>query len=204
MNEQKLQKYIETLIQEIMNEDELEEESISGDVGAYSTPNAFSKNKDCGCNGASEEAEREGWKKVKIPSRSKIVDYKKIFQESDYDKASPSSNPSLYSQASPYTGIGGDNHPNGYYKESLTEVSYNQFKKNISFRSKNEMLHKAIKEVKRKLQEIDSIVEYTSRVKQELSENEDGLQQWKKSEKVIHEIHEMVANLNEKINGVRK
>ena len=48
---------------------------------------------------------------------------------------------------------------------------------------KNEQLHKAIREVKRKLSEIGRIVEYTSRMKQELSEGEEGLKYWKNTEK---------------------
>lgn len=81
----------------------------------------------------------------------------------------------------------------------LKEASYGQFKKEVKFRSKNEMLHKGIKTVKSKLQEVDRIVEYMSRMKQELSENEDGLQYWDKTKQSINKIQEIVEALNNKI-----
>jgi hypothetical protein len=84
----------------------------------------------------------------------------------------------------------------------LNEVSYGKFKKDISYRSKTEMLHKGIKEVKKKIQEIDRIVEYTSRMKQELSEG-DAVQYWTRTEAQLQQISEMVNNLNEKINKLK-
>src|ERR1043166_7923519 len=51
-------------------------------------------------------------------------------------------------------------------KELLQEGSYSQFKKDIKFRTKSEQLAKAVREVKTKLNEINRLVEYTSRMKQ--------------------------------------
>ena len=87
-------------------------------------------------------------------------------------------------------------------EELLNEVTYHKFKNEVKFRTKNEQLHKAIREVKRKLSEIDRIVEYTSRMKQELSEGEEGLQYWKKTESNIATISEMVNALNNKIKNL--
>ena len=87
-------------------------------------------------------------------------------------------------------------------EELLSEVTYHKFKNEVKFRSKNEQLHKAIREVKRKLQEIDRIVEYTSRMKQELSEGEEGIKYWKNTEKNISTISEMVNQLNNKIKNL--
>ena len=85
----------------------------------------------------------------------------------------------------------------------LNEVSYNKFKKDVSYRSKTEMLHRGIKEVKRKLQEINRIVEYTSRMKQELSEG-DGVQYWSRTETQLQQVAEIVNNLNEKIKNLNQ
>jgi hypothetical protein len=212
-----LKEYIKTLVREMMID---EEGSTSAAVGGYLTPKAFSP-KGQKKNAATSAAEKEGFKVAPegMPSDSKVKDYKaiwgkkktyKIYKESDYDKASISSNPSLYSQASGYTGGGikGDDY---YKKESMNkslsdiieqelinEVTYSKFKKEVSYRTKTEMLHKGIKEVKRKLAEIDRIVEYTSRMKQELSED-GGVNYWKATEKNVSQISEMVNNLNEKI-----
>jgi Mg2+ and Co2+ transporter CorA len=87
-------------------------------------------------------------------------------------------------------------------EELINEVSYNKFKNEVKYRTKAEMLHKSIREVKRKLSEIDRIVEYTSRIKQELSEGEEGLKYWKKTESNIATISEMVNALNNKIKNL--
>ena len=84
-------------------------------------------------------------------------------------------------------------------EELLNEVTYSKFKNEVKFRTKNEQLHKAIREVKRKLSEIDRIVEYTSRMKQELSEGEEGIKYWKATSKNVATISEMVNQLNNKI-----
>jgi hypothetical protein len=89
-------------------------------------------------------------------------------------------------------------------EELLNESSYNRFKKEVSFRTKSEQLHKAIREVKRKLAEIDRIVEYTSRMKQELSEGEDGIKYWKATERNVATISEMVNHLNNKIKNLQQ
>jgi len=88
--------------------------------------------------------------------------------------------------------------------ELLNEVTYSKFKNNVKFRTKNEQLHKAIREVKRKLMEIDRIVEYTSRMKQELSEGEEGVKYWKATQKNVATISEMVNQLNNKIKNLQQ
>jgi len=89
-------------------------------------------------------------------------------------------------------------------QELLNEVTYSKFKKDVKFRTKNEQLHKAIREVKRKLMEIDRIVEYTSRMKQELSEGEEGVKYWKATQKNVATISEMVNQLNNKIKNLQQ
>lgn len=89
-------------------------------------------------------------------------------------------------------------------EELINEVTYNRFKNEVKFRTKNEQLHKAIREVKRKLSEIDRIVEYTSRMKQELSEGEEGIKYWKATEKNVSQISEMVNQLNNKIKNLHQ
>jgi hypothetical protein len=136
-------------------------------------------------------------------------------KESNYDKPSPGQ-ASGYTAASSYTsaGIKGDDYyKNESMKESLlkiieqellNEVTYGKFKKDVKFRTKSEQLHKAIREVKRKLAEIDRIVEYTSRMKQELSEGEEGIKYWKATQKNVATISEMVNHLNNKIKNLQQ
>jgi hypothetical protein len=217
----KLKEYIKSLVREL-----IDEESASGAVGAYSTPFAFTGKKK-GDNVATKTAEKQGYTKSPegMPSDSKIKDYKslwpsakkktyKIYKESDYDKASISSQSSGYTAASGYTagGIKGDDY---YKKESMSNIqdiikeellkegTYKQFKSEVKYRTKAEQLHKAMREVKRKLSEIDRIVEYTQRMKQELSEG-DGVQYWSKTEKAVAQISEMINHLNNKINNLKQ
>lgn len=182
MNDQTLKEYIKLLVREI-----LEEESTSGDAGAYSTPYAFSR-KGQKTNAATQAAEDEGFTKVKpgMPSDSKVFDYKQITGKK----------PKTYKIYESIDKI--------VKEELLNEVTYNKFKSEVKLRSKNEQLHKAIKEVKRKLMEIDRIVEYTHMMKQELSEGEEGLKYWKTTESNVSRIAEMVNNLNTKIKNLQQ
>lgn len=172
-----LKEYIKALVQEI-----LDEESSSGGAGAYSTRFAFAE-KGQKTNAATAQAERSGWKRAPgMPKHSKVYDYKELWK----GKKS-SMNESLKDIIK---------------KELLNEVTYNKFKNEVKLRTKSEQLHKAIREVKRKLADIDRIVEYTSRMKQELSEGEEGIKYWKTTEANIARISEMVNNLNEKIKNL--
>ena len=89
-------------------------------------------------------------------------------------------------------------------KQLVNETTYHQFKNEVKFRTKNEQLHKSIKHVKKKLQEVDRIVEYTSRMKQELQETEDGLKYWKATEKYVSQIAEMAIQLTNKIKNLHQ
>jgi hypothetical protein len=217
--EMELQEYIKSLVQQ-----ELDEMSVSGDAGGYLSANAFSP-KGQKTNAATAQALRSGWKKASgMPKNSKALDYKELWKgkksamnnESNYDKASLKGAPSGYTAASGYTagGIKGDDYykTNESMKESLlniiekeliNEVTYGKFKKDVKHRTKSEQLHKAIREVKRKLAEIDRIVEYTSRMKQELSED-GGINYWKATQKNVATISEMVNQLNNKIKSLNQ
>ena len=216
-----LKEYIKSLVRQ-----QLEEESTSAGVPGYMTPYAFSKGK--GKNAATKYAEKEGWKVTKgeteMPADSKVKDYVsltgkkkkkvKIYQESGYDQPSQYGAASKYGAASPYSAASKYGAASDYTKneslinvvkeELLNEVTYSKFKNEVKFRTKNEQLHKAIREVKRKLAEIDRIVEYTSRMKQELSEGEEGVRYWKKTESNIATISEMVNHLNNKIKNLHQ
>jgi hypothetical protein len=89
-------------------------------------------------------------------------------------------------------------------EELISEVTYHKFKNEVKFRTKNEQLHKAIREVKRKLSEIDRIVEYTSRMKQELSEGEEGIKYWRVTEKYVGQIAETINQLSNKIKNLQQ
>jgi methyl-accepting chemotaxis protein len=88
-------------------------------------------------------------------------------------------------------------------QELLKEATYKQFKSEVKHRTKAEQLHKAMREVKKKINEIDRIVDYTQRMKQELSEG-DGVAYWGRTEKAVAQIAEMVNHLTNKINNLKQ
>lgn len=164
----------------MMNEENVTGSGASFNAGSgenYATPYAFGKKK--GDNRAVKFLKKMGWTvaDLTLPKNSKMFDYKKIYEMKLNDMIEQ--------------GV-------------LNEVSYGKFKKEVTYRTKSEQLHKAIREVKRKLQEIDRIVEYTSRMKQELSEGEDGIKYWKATQKNVANISEMVNQLNNKIKNLNQ
>jgi len=167
---------------------ELEEMSATSGGEAYSTPFAFAK-KGQKTNAAIQTAKSQGMKLAPtgIPSDSKVRDYKALWKSAKKPKYK------MYKESLEKI----------IKEELLNEVTYSKFKNEVKFRTKSEQLHKAIREVKRKLQEIDRIVEYTSRMKQELSED-GGINYWKATQKNIGTISEMVNQLNNKIKNLHQ
>ena len=184
VNSISLKEQIKSLIRK-----QIEEMSVTGGGEAYSTPFAFAK-KGQKTNAAIQTAKSQGMKLVPagIPSDSKVKDYKAIWKSAEKPKYK------MYKESLVKL----------IEQELLNEVTYSKFKKEVKHRTKSEQLHKAIREVKRKLMEIDRIVEYTSRMKQELSEDEGGISYWKATQNNIGRISEMVNQLNNKIKNLHQ
>jgi hypothetical protein len=180
--------HLDKLTQEKVNNmpHQMDEESSTGSIGVGAgpimTPKAFSKKRQK-TNKATQTAMKQGFKKLSgMPKNSKILDYKELWKGK---KSSMN-----------------ENLINLIKKELLNEVSYNKFKNEVKYRTKSEMLHKSIREVKRKLEEVEKLVEYTTRIKQELSENEEGVGYWKRSLKAINEISEVSNKISNKIKSI--
>lgn len=164
----------------------LSEESATGSIGVGAgpimAPKAFAK-KGQKINKATQTAMKQGFKKTSgMPKNSKMLDYKEFW------KGKKSTMNEVLT--------------NFIKEELINEVSYNKFKNEVKYRTKAEMLHKSIREVKRKLSEVDQLIEYTTRIKQELSENEDGSNYWKRSLKAINEISEISNKISNKIKSI--
>jgi len=84
------------------------------------------------------------------------------------------------------------------YTEDLNE-SYSKFKTETKTRGKSDQFHQAVREVRKKVQEINRLFEYVSRLKSELSEGEGGLKYKVHTEKALEKIKEMVAQLNQNV-----
>ena len=82
----------------------------------------------------------------------------------------------------------------------ITIVFWNVFFKNeTKTRGKADQFHQAVRQVRTKVQEINKLFEYVSRLKSELSEGEGGLKYKLHTERALGKIKEMVAELNQNI-----
>ena len=77
--------------------------------------------------------------------------------------------------------------------------NYSKFKTETKTRGKSDQFHQAVRGVKKKVQEINRLFEYVSRLKLELSEGEEGLKYKMHTEKALAKIKEMVSELNQNI-----
>ena len=83
-------------------------------------------------------------------------------------------------------------------KQALNE-GYAQFRNETKTRNKPDQFHQAVRAVKKKVQEINRLFEYVSRLKEELSEGQDGLKYKMHTEKALAKIKDMVNELNKNI-----
>ncbi len=227
-----LKEYIKSLVRQELNEMSTTG-AIGVGAGPIMTANWVApkgQKKNAATKAAEKQGWKATKGETTMPSDSKVRDYKtltgkkkkgvKIYNErSNYDQASKYGAASGFTAASGYTGASLATKGGGYYssavkenqmnlndiidQELLSEVTYHKFKNEVKYRTKAEQLHKAIREVKRKLLEIDRIVEYTQRMKQELSEG-DGIQYWNRTNKAVATISEMVNHLNNKIKNLNQ
>lgn len=77
--------------------------------------------------------------------------------------------------------------------------NYSRFKTETKTRGKSDQFHQAIRAVRQKVQEINRLFEYVSRLKQELSEAEGGLKYKMHTEKALAKIKDMVNELNKNV-----
>ena len=234
----KLKEHIKQLVREM-----LDEESISGDAGAYLTPNAFSKktnnkiatmygmklvkpkkNKSMNEDTSDPDGKLAKWekgfhlfmksaKKYKEDEGNKHL-YDKAIEMMDYlnDKYKKQTGEDLYKKYT-FSKVDEINYDKQgiteklqqiIKEELLNEVTYNKFKNEVKFRTKNEMLHRGIREVKRKLNEVERLIEYTARMKSELSEDLEGVNYWTRSLKAINEINEISERISTKIKDIHQ
>lgn len=85
----------------------------------------------------------------------------------------------------------------------LNELSYYKFRKETKNRTNSEQLNKAVRQIQKKIMEINKIVDYTQRLKEELVEQDD-LKKWKATENALAKIGEAVNHLNNKIKNLNQ
>ncbi len=87
-------------------------------------------------------------------------------------------------------------------EEQLNEVRYSQFKNETKNRKPQEQLHMGVKEIQRKLDEINKLVEFTSRMKTELKGDADQMNYLKRTHNALFKINEKIQEINNKIKGL--
>jgi hypothetical protein len=90
------------------------------------------------------------------------------------------------------------------WKEALEESrAYNQFKKEAAMRSKPDQLHQAAKMIQRKLDEVTKLLEFTSQMRNDLSEGEANVEYKHNTKKVFERIHSKVVEVYTKVKGLK-
>jgi hypothetical protein len=84
----------------------------------------------------------------------------------------------------------------------LNESRYTQFKQQTSKPKPKEILHKAIKEIQFKLDEVNRLIEFTTRIKGELTEGEQEIEYLKRTKNSIYKIYEKLKEAFEKISSI--
>lgn len=81
--------------------------------------------------------------------------------------------------------------------------AYSQFKKEAAMRPKSEQLHQAAKMIQHKLQEVERLLEFTSQMRQDLSEGEETVEYKHNTKKVFERIHSKVVEVYTKVKGLK-
>jgi len=81
------------------------------------------------------------------------------------------------------------------WEEEQLQEGYAQFRNETKMRSKPDQFHQAVKQVKKKVNEINRLFEYMDRLKTELSEGESELKYKKYTENALSQIKEATKKL---------
>jgi len=85
---------------------------------------------------------------------------------------------------------------------SLNEARYSQFKKQSQFRTPTQQLHMAVREIRRKIDEITKVVSFTERMRTELKASNEGMSYLNRTREAITKINEKLQELNNRIKGL--
>ena len=89
-----------------------------------------------------------------------------------------------------------------YYKENISEVRYSRFKKEAKLRTPTEQIHRAVKEIRQRMNEMLKIVGHTERMKSELKQSNEGMSYLKRTRNALSNISEKLTELNNRIKGL--
>jgi hypothetical protein len=136
-------------------------------------------------------------------------DIDEVFSQKDYDRVKVVLSKIRDKNSKLYNAIIdalSDIYPHDLDKEFGSDIqaaglneNYSRFKNETKTRGKADQFHQAVRQVRQKVQEINRLFEYVSRLKQELSEGEGGLKYRMHTEKALAKIKDMVNELNKNV-----
>jgi len=89
-------------------------------------------------------------------------------------------------------------------EEPLSESrAYSRFKKETAVRNKPDQLHQAAKMIQNKLEEVEKLLEFTSQMRQDLSEGEESVEYKHNTKRVFERIHSKVVEVYTKVKGLK-
>jgi hypothetical protein len=91
---------------------------------------------------------------------------------------------------------------NKIVSKSLNETRYSQFKKQTEVIKPSTQMHEAMKQIKRKLQEVNKIANYTGKLKTELSET-NNVQYNKRTEAIVSQLMNELKSLYKSIKEIK-
>ncbi len=94
------------------------------------------------------------------------------------------------------------NYPEAYKKFTISEARYSQFKKKSQFRTPTQQLHMAVREMRRKIDEMSKVVSFTERMRTELKASNEGMTYLNRTREAITKINEKLQDLNNRIKGL--
>jgi hypothetical protein len=169
MTKDELKKEIRLKVLELLN---IDEESATGGEG-YLGNTAFNPNKKAKGTADNYLTSKMGWKNApSIPNRkSKAIDYKQLFQEEEIETVQ---DPKTKEFTKKVKISDKDKETVEKIKalmaKELTNENYSRFRNETKTRSKSEQYHKAILEVKKRTNELNKLLEYAVRLKEEINQ----------------------------------
>ena len=87
-------------------------------------------------------------------------------------------------------------------RDDLQEVRYSRFKKEAKLRTPTEQIHRAVREIRQRMNEMLKIVGHTERMKNELKQSNEGMSYLKRTKNALGSISEKLQELTNRIKGL--
>jgi len=87
-------------------------------------------------------------------------------------------------------------------RNNISEARYSSFKKSAKLRTPTEQIHRAVREIRQRLNEVLKVVSHTERMKNELKQSNEGMSYLKRTKNALGDISNKLTELNNRIKGL--